>query len=153
MKGRPYHYTDSGLDYVYLVGGVSRKETAHGVGYAIADLDNLHKAIAKYVVTSPGRICGQEVRFLRSVLELSQTSLAKIIGVDRSTVARWESKPHEAITDMADSTIRLVYAAHQDATSVIKEVMEVLRAEDEKVHGERKFTLDFDNGWHRTDAA
>jgi DNA-binding transcriptional regulator YiaG len=128
---------------------VTRKETPHGIGYAIADLDSLHKSIAKYVVTSPRKLCGQEVRFLRSVLELSQTSLAKIIGVSRSTVARWESEPHTPLTDIADSAVRLMYAGHQDVTSVMKEVIEVLRAEDEKVHGERKFTLSFDNGWHR----
>ena len=55
MVEKSYHYKDSGLDYIYLVGGVSRKETAYGVGYAIADLDNLHKMLAKHLVTSPER--------------------------------------------------------------------------------------------------
>jgi DNA-binding transcriptional regulator YiaG len=153
-----YHYKDSGLDYVYLVGGVTSMDAPDGeAGYAIADVDGLNKAIAKHVVTSPRPICGQEVRFLRSVLDLSQTSLAKIMGVDRSTIARWEGEPREPIRDVADTAIRLVYAGHQDVSNVMKEVMDVLRAEDDKIDCERitvpKVTLSFDNGWRRTVAA
>ncbi len=152
MAGEAYHYKDSGLDYVYLTGGVTRMEGPDGEpGYAIADVDGLNKMLAKHVVTSQRPICGQEVRFLRSVLELSQTSLAKIMGVDRSTIARWESQPHEPIRDVNDTAIRLIYAGHQDVTSVMKDVMDVLRAEDEKVHSER-ITLSFDNGWSRSAA-
>ncbi|KAF0109474.1 MAG: hypothetical protein FD149_2832, partial [Rhodospirillaceae bacterium] len=70
-----YHYRLSGLDYVYLVNGFAWHETEYGPGIAIDDLDHLHEAIARHVVTSPSRLRGQEVRFLRSILNVSQAAL------------------------------------------------------------------------------
>ena len=149
MLEKPYHYKDCGLDYIYLLDGVITKETPHGSGTAIVNAEELHAAIAKHIVTSPRPLCGQEVRFLRSILRLSQTSLARTVGVDRSTVARWESEPHEPIPEMAATAVRLIYGAEQDTNSVIKQVMEMRRAEDDDDASVARVNLSSTNGWHR----
>jgi hypothetical protein len=75
------------------------------------------------------------------------------MGVDRSTVARWEGSPHDEIPEVAGSALRLIYAAENEPMSVIKEVMAMLRAEEDAEAGQRRVTLDFNKGWRRTAAA
>ena len=67
-----FHYTTSGLDYVYLANGFRLIEGEYGAGYSIDDLDGLHNVMAHHVIASPARLRGQEVRFLRSMLDISQ---------------------------------------------------------------------------------
>ncbi len=105
-----YHYTGCGLDYVYLYNGFSMHETEYGQGVSIDDADRLNAAIAHYVISSPTCLCGQEVRFLRSMLDLSQAGLARHLGTKRLTVARWEAKPNTAIPGTADRALRLFFA-------------------------------------------
>ena len=52
MTNEPYHYTECGLDYVWLRNGFKRHETPYGSGVAITEADQLHKVIARAVVTS-----------------------------------------------------------------------------------------------------
>lgn len=42
-----------------------------------------------------GRFTGAEVRFLRSYLKLTQEAFGKMIGVDHSSIAKWEAKKQE----------------------------------------------------------
>lgn len=85
-----YHYTACGLDYVYLQNGFRVRETSHGRAVSIEDARGLHSAIATMIVTVPDRLRGQDVRFLRAQLKLSQESLAKALRTKRGSVARWE---------------------------------------------------------------
>ena len=48
-----YHYTECGLDYVYLVNGYTWHQTPYGRGVSIEDADGLHDAIALGVIISP----------------------------------------------------------------------------------------------------
>jgi DNA-binding transcriptional regulator YiaG len=129
MKGS-YHYTGCGLDNIYLANGFEHKVTPYGEGVSIADADGLHAAIAKYVISSPNRLRGQEVRFLRSMLNVSQAGLGDILGVSRATVARWEGKNSDApIPSGTDRFLRLFYAlkvaGHRSAQKVMKLLSEI----------------------------
>jgi DNA-binding transcriptional regulator YiaG len=42
-----------------------------------------------------GRLTGAEVRFLRSYMKLTQEALGRMIGVDHSSVAKWEGENQE----------------------------------------------------------
>ena len=83
-----HHYTNCGLDYVWLVNGFEHVETPHGGGIRIHDLAGLQRAIADRVIGAPTRLRGQEVRFLRSMLDVSQDGLARVLGQTRPSVAR-----------------------------------------------------------------
>lgn len=46
-----------------------------------------------------GRLTGAEVRFLRSYLKLTQAGFGQLLGVDHTSVAKWEAKK-AAVTGM-----------------------------------------------------
>lgn len=126
-----FHYTASGLDYVWLTNGFTVKETAHGRGVSITDAEGLHRAIANAIVTGGRPLRGQEVRFLRSVLDLSQKSLGRVLGLDRSTVSRWEGEPNVPLPDQSERLLRMYYALHNEGDAVARELTELLQEEDE----------------------
>jgi putative transcriptional regulator len=64
-----YHYTESGLDNVWLLDGVEHHETPYGPATSIRDIDELHRAIG-ISITKSERMTGAEFRFLRTELDL-----------------------------------------------------------------------------------
>lgn len=105
-----YHYTMCGLDYVYLRNGYRTHETEYGQGISIERADGLDRMIALIIITSHSRLRGQEVRFLRSLIDFSQAEIAAELGVKRVTVARWEGATHTPIPGPADRVLRLKVA-------------------------------------------
>jgi len=87
-----YHYKESGLDNVWLHGGVERHDTSYGPGISIRDVDGLHAAIGLSLADRQEQLSGMEVRFLRHELDLSQRALGDLLGVTAITVARWEKE-------------------------------------------------------------
>lgn len=60
-------------------------------------LDSLHEQLLLDVLSNGHVLAGEEVRFIRKALGLSQAALADRLGVHRVSVARWESG--EALLD------------------------------------------------------
>lgn len=104
-----YHYTDSGLDNIYLVNGYSIENTPYGEAVAIEDIDGLHKVIGRWLVELPKPLNGAEFRFLRHELDLSQKKLAQIMGKTELSVGRWERAVGKPVEPLADRFIRLLY--------------------------------------------
>lgn len=90
MAAEPYHFTECGLDNVYLINGIERQETAQGTVVKIADLDGLLRAVTEHLVFKIENLGAAEIRFLRHEFRLSQRALAVLLDVDEQTVARWE---------------------------------------------------------------
>jgi DNA-binding transcriptional regulator YiaG len=149
-----YHYTMCGLDYVYLRDGYTIRETRHGNGIAIHDARALHEAIARVVITRPERLRGQEVRFLRSLLKLSQEGLARVLRTKRISVARWEARPNHPVPGAADSALRLFYALKANKHDLAEQICDILAEIDELEHKiamlEHRITLrETTHGWER----
>lgn len=108
-----YHYTECGLDYIYLLNGYEViDDPEFGECTSIHDIEELHKQIAKNIIEKSPVIRGQEVRFFRSEFKLTQTQMAILLGADLRTVQRWESeKKNDPIPSTADKFIRLFYYA------------------------------------------
>lgn len=85
-----YHYTDCGLDNVWLLGGVEEHETPFGTAISIRGVDALHEAIGRSIAKSK-IMTGDEFRFLRLELDLSQSTLANLIGATEQQVYRYET--------------------------------------------------------------
>lgn len=85
-----YHYTESGLDNVYLKGVVIYKCECGEELPEIPHIEELHRIIAFEIVKSPVPMTGSELRFLRKQMEMRATDLAALVGVDDVTVSRWE---------------------------------------------------------------
>ncbi len=56
----------------------------------VPDTLKLHREVALTVARRPERLGPREIRFLRNQLGLSATEFARMSGVDKSTVSRWE---------------------------------------------------------------
>lgn len=131
-----YHYTDSGLDNVYLVNGFAEEETAYGPAVAIEDVDGLHKAIGRWLVNLPKALNGAELRFLRHELDLSQKRLASLIGASEQAVGRWERASRKAIDPVADRLVRVIYTEFVEGNGPARQLIEKLADADQMDHAE-----------------
>lgn len=108
MTNELHHYTECGLDYVYISNGYAVHETGYGPAVEIDDADALDRQIALAVVDHQGPLTGQEVRFLRGLLDLTQAALGELLGKDAQSVARWE-RSKTAIPPTEDRALRQIY--------------------------------------------
>ena len=104
-----YHYEGSGLPYVYLKNGYELVESPYGQGVTIHDIDGLHDALGNAIVSSPVQLTGQEFRFLRVELNLSQAGLAAALGCNEQSVARWEKSKSRQVNAPAERILRMLY--------------------------------------------
>ncbi len=102
-----YHYTECGLDNVYLhnipiVSDVNGEEVIK-----IPRINQLHNLIAKCLLSKKGLLNAKEIRFLRTNAGLMQAELSKILGKEAQAVGRWERDEHP-IDRTTDTLLRLV---------------------------------------------
>jgi DNA-binding XRE family transcriptional regulator len=91
LEGSPHHFTEFGLDWIYLVGlphGVC--ESCGGQVVALSNPELLFDLIARIILERKRPIHGSEIRFLRGLIGWTQDRLATEIGKGRVAIARWE---------------------------------------------------------------
>lgn len=146
-----YHYKECGLENVYLIGGVSVRETPRGKSITIEDVEELHKVIAESLLSEKKRLNGRELRFLRHELNLTQEALAALLGTDHQSVARWEKGQYK-VPGPADRLIRFLYRESAKGNAGIIGPLRRLAELDELLNDEEnppmRFSSDLD-GWHR----
>ena len=57
--------------------------------------EKIMKAAFKAVIHKPARLSGSEVKFLRGYMQMSQEEFAKLIGVERSIISKWQDRKYE----------------------------------------------------------
>ncbi len=107
--GQTHHFTESGLDNVYL----KNVETSHcpdcgANSVAIPKTPQLFNCIGRAIVFSQGWLTGSEIRFLRKNLRIKINDFAKLLSVSRTTVSRWENGQTD-IPKPIDLLVRSVY--------------------------------------------
>lgn len=119
-----YHYTESGLDNVWLENGFHERNTPYGKAVSIQDVDGLHAILALRITHKQSRITGKELRFLQCQLALSQGSLAKLDGqqpvakvLERITVV--DRMVNEKIVARETTRKKWTAAVHKDETSPV----------------------------------
>src|SRR6185295_12294799 len=90
-----YHYTECGLDNIYLVNGFAITQTNDDEEIFIHDIHGLHIAISKILIFKKGLLQGSEIKFLRTMLDLSQSKLAALIGCRYQQILLWEKNKNE----------------------------------------------------------
>lgn len=101
-----YHYTESGLQNVWLKSGFKIHRTEYGRGVSIQDVKGLHRVIGKALACRP-RLSGAELRFLRKEMGLSQGGLAAFLGTSEQNISLWERRGR--IPKASDRLLKLVY--------------------------------------------
>jgi DNA-binding transcriptional regulator YiaG len=126
-----YHYTESGLDNVWLMNGVEHHKTDYGDAISFKNLDGLHRAVGAWLISLPKRLNGAELRFLRTEMDLSQKRLTALLGVEEQALRRWEKYRGRPIPGAADRLLRIVYADHVGYHAPIHDIVERLAKLDE----------------------
>jgi putative transcriptional regulator len=130
-RSRTYHYTDSGLDNVYLLNGFAVHKTKYGEGVSIDDTAGLHRLIGRWLIDLPKPLTGAEFRFLRLEMDLSQARIAAIIGSTEQNVRRWESTRTKPIQGPADRLLRALYNEYIGGDGSIRHMVDRLAELDE----------------------
>lgn len=101
-KEKSYHYTECGLDNVYLYNISVVQDIANERTISIPAINALHKVIALGLITKKGLLIGKEIRFLRSLLGFKQSDFSSILGKEAQACGRWErdETEHDKTTDM-----------------------------------------------------
>lgn len=102
-----YHYIECGLDNVYINGLQFQRDDAGDEIITIPAINELHSLIATGIVTHEHGISGQELRYLRSEMGLTQSELAQFVHQDKQTIGRWERGEY-AIDSKAEALIRRI---------------------------------------------
>ena len=108
---RNYRYTESGLSNVVLQGiEVADCPKCGNSDAIIPRMAGIHRAIAQALANSPGRLTGEQLRFLRKHLGLSGDRLGRYLHTDRTRISKWE-RGEDRIGPGADRLVRLLAAA------------------------------------------
>lgn len=140
---KPYHYTECGLDDVYLLSGYDEEPSEYGDVVSVRHADELHQAIGEFLVRNKKVLSGKELRFLRREMDLTQAELGKLLSVSDQSVARWE-KDQNKISGSADHLIRVIFMEHiglLDENMTIRDLVRALEDRDsERVDSRQMFT-------------
>lgn len=147
-KRSAYHYRECGLDNIYLLNGVTWSKGKRGDWAHIEDVDGLHLAIGKMLISEKKRLNGRELRFLRHELNMTQDLVASLLYSDTQAVARWE-KGKTKVPGPADRLIRLLYKEHVNGNKAISEPLKRLAELDELLHDQSRpvWFADGKHGW------
>src|SRR5262249_19923862 len=138
-----YHYTESGLDNVYLSNLEMRVcKSCGSVTPRIYRMNELHATIGRAVALKDSPLTGAEVRYLRKHLGMKSKEWAALLHADVSTVSRWESG-EQKIGPQSDALIRAIYfltLAEKQGRPVPKSVTDKIAAVVAQAH-ENKVVL------------
>jgi len=147
-----YHYTECGLDNIYLQNGYEESELDGEAYISVESIDELHAVIGGLLVDKNAALCPNEFRFLRVELNLSQKALGNIIDVDSQTVARWE-KGETKIPRASDIVLRAFYLESLERDSSVALMLKTLSDTEAKEAIERIVLAEKNHHWQQQQAA
>lgn len=72
----------------------------------ISRLNDVMQTLAKAVVSQPYPLRGEEIRFLRKHLGMTQVAFARLIGIDHTNLSKWENN-RERPGEQSDRLMRM----------------------------------------------
>ncbi|MBI2584660.1 MAG: helix-turn-helix domain-containing protein [Rhodospirillales bacterium] len=139
-----YHYTECGLNKIWLLNGYTVHKTPYGKGVSIDNADGLHRAIALLLVNHKPRLSGGEFRFIRKELDMSQKALGEILGKDAQSVARWEKSGR--VPKIVERFLRALYRETALGNAEIRKIVKRLNETDQRDYSRMLFE-DTRSGW------
>lgn len=134
-----YHYTECGLDHVWLRNGYHVRKTPYGRAVSVENVDGLHRLLAGKLTKKPGRLSGKEVRYLRNFLGLSQGSLGDMLGVSDQSVSLWERKGQ--VPKAPDSLLRFVVVAKLDNKTRVGALVDLINDAERQLNGRSRIVV------------
>jgi len=106
---RPYHYVNSGLTNVYLVGVKYRLcEECNKQAADIPAVKHLLEAIARAIVSKPSLLTGEQIRFLRKRLGKKSVDFAALVSLTPQRYTEMENGRDRVAPDR-DKLVRMIY--------------------------------------------
>jgi DNA-binding transcriptional regulator YiaG len=147
MTDSIYHYTECGLNNIYLLNGYQFIDTPRGKAVSIKNIDGLHRAIGLFLVASKKDLSGDDLRFLRHEMLMSQSTLSRLFGVSEQAIRRWE-KGTISIPKAPESLLRLLFREHaHDQDGKISEILKEIAALEEMSDSHKILFKDTFKGW------
>lgn len=116
-----YRFSECGLRDVELHGiEIVRCAKCGNEDVIIPRMNDLMRVLALAVVSRPYRLQGEDIRFLRKYLNMTQAEFAELIHVHKTNLSKWENNEDKA-GDQSDRLIRAVALVLGDG---LKEKME-----------------------------
>ena len=106
---KPFHFVDSGLPNIYLVGIRVFTYSDGRIVPEIPAAKQLMQLIARELIERNEALAGEEIRFLRKRLGQKQGDFSRAIGIEPETLSRCENG-HQKLGESNDKFIRLYYA-------------------------------------------
>ena len=128
-----FHYTMSGLDYIWLKNGFRVRETQYGKSVSIEDMEGLHSLIANDIVSNRVEISGAEFRFLRKELKLSQEAVAAMLGNEAQTISLWE-RGEGKVPQWADRMLRALYIETTTGNAGLRQIVDRINSLERELH-------------------
>jgi len=136
---KPFHFVDSGLDNVYLVGIKYFTDADGGTVAEIPAVKQLMRVVARDLVLSKANLTGPEVRFLRKRLGKKATEYCKFLGLEPETLSRIENGK-QAISGATEKLARLSYAIlseepglYDHAKTIFQSMLDEFKPAKEKI--------------------
>lgn len=127
-----YHYTECGLPNVWLANGYIEKATPYGKTVAVHDADALLQLLAAQLACKKGGLAPKELRFMRTLLGLSQEALGNLLGVSEQSVSLWER--NSRIPKSADGIVRLLVVEKLNSNATVSEIIDRINTVDRLVN-------------------
>lgn len=138
-----YHYTECGLQNVWLTNGYDVCEIDGEKAVSMSDVDELHELIGRSIAAK-SNLNAREIRFLRKELGLSQKRLADLLGSTEQTVSLWERRGR--MPKGYDRLVRLLYLEKIDGNVKVQEIINRLIEFDFR-QSEKLVFSDTRTGW------
>lgn len=85
-----HHYTECGLMNVFISGIEVQTDDDGDEVIIVPAVNELHHVIAAGIIGHAKGISGEELRFLRTEMGMTQSELSKVVTRDKQTIGRWE---------------------------------------------------------------
>lgn len=131
------HFTECGLDNVYLVNGFHFGQTGNGEEVlVIQDLAGLHAAIALAVVENPTPLDAKTFKFLRKHLDMAQRQVAELFDISEEMVSLWE-RARNPVPKYADIILRTMVKEKCSGNAELVRLIERYNEMDRDEHEEQ----------------
>lgn len=143
-----YHYEECGLSNIWLQNGFTIEEDdEYGELVSISSVHELHDTIGLFLITQKPELNGEEIRFLRKELNLSQKNLAGLLGVGETSVRNWESD-RGLIGRPTELLLRALYKEQVQGNGKLRKMIEDLNHQERTlVNEEIRFSYGTNHSW------
>ena len=141
-----YEFKETGLrDIVLLDIQLIKCGKCRNVDPILSGVDDLMELIAVAILQKQFRLSGEELRFLRKHIGLSQEEFSKLLHVDKTTLSKWENNEHP-IGIQSDLWARTIVTSHNK--ELAKRATDHIRAFEKIADQEKRVRVEIDTEKH-----